>query len=90
MGLIAIYRTIQPNRKEYTIVSASHGDFSNMITYLVTKQTSTDTEIGVTISMLLHHNGVKIEFNHNTTPFIQTDVSTTVLLLGQGRNKERN
>ena len=49
MGLIAIYRTIQPNRKEYTIVSASHGDFSNMITYLVTKQTSTDTEIGVTI-----------------------------------------
>ena len=87
MGLIAIYRTIQPNRKEYTIVSASHGDFSNMITYLVTKQTSTETEI---IRMLLHHNGVKIEFNHNTTPFIKTDVPTTVLLLGQGRNKERN
>ncbi|EGW07993.1 Retrovirus-related Pol polyprotein LINE-1 [Cricetulus griseus] len=42
MDLIDIYRIFHPNTKEYTFMSAPHGNFSRLTTYLVTKQTSTD------------------------------------------------
>ena len=41
--------------------------FLKLITYSVTKQTSTDIKkFGVTPGVLLDHHGVKLEFNKNT------------------------
>ena len=40
-----------------------------LTTYLVTKQTSTDTKKKlVTTCVLSDHHGLKLEFNHNATP----------------------
>jgi exonuclease III len=41
MNLTDIYRTLPPNTKEYTFLSAPHG--ITLTIYLVTKQTLTDT-----------------------------------------------
>ena len=40
-----------------------------LITYSVTKQTSTDTKkIIITSCVLSDHHGIKLEFNNNSTP----------------------
>ena len=68
MDLTDIYRTFHPNTKEYTFFAASHGTFSKTDHILGNKENlHRYKNIGVTHCVLSDHQGLKLEFNNNTT-----------------------
>ena len=69
MDLIDLYRTLHPNRKEYTLFSAAHGTFSKIDHILGNKANIHRLKKnGVTTCVLSDHHGVKLEFNNNSIP----------------------
>ena len=67
MDLTDIYKTfpqIGKNAPSHHLIESSQ----KLITYLVTKQTSTDIKKSlVTTCVLSNHHGIKVEFNNNST-----------------------
>ena len=69
MDLTDIYRTLHPNRKEYTFFSAAHGTFSKIDHILGNKANfHRYKKILVTTCVLSDHHGLKLEFNKNASP----------------------
>lgn len=61
MDIKDIYRTFQPNTKEYTFFSAPHGTFSKTDHMLVTKFKKAE----MTPHTLLGHYELKLDINNN-------------------------
>ena len=69
MDLTDIYRTHDPNRKEYTFFSAAHGTFSKIDHILGNKVNfHRYKKMLVTTWVLSDHDRLKLEFNNNATP----------------------
>ena len=69
MDLTDIYRTLHPNRKEYTFFSAAHGTFLKIDHILGNKANfHRYKKILVTTCVLSDHHGLKLEFDNNATP----------------------
>ena len=68
IDLADIYRTFQQNTKYVLFSQHLMKPYLKSITYLVTKQTSTDfKKTGVTPCVLSDYHRLKLEFNNNTT-----------------------
>ena len=67
MDLTDIYRTLHPNRKEYTFFSAAHETFSK-IDYILGNKANFHRykKILVTTCVLSDHHGIKLEFNNKS------------------------
>ena len=75
MDLTDIYRTLHPNRKEYTFFSAAHGTFSKTDHILGNKANfHRYKKILVTTCVLSNHRGIKLEINNNSTPRKSTNL----------------
>lgn len=66
MDLTDIYRTLRPNTKEYTFLSAPNGTFSK-INHIVGHKTSLNRykKIEITPCILSDHHGLKLDLNNN-------------------------
>lgn len=79
-----IYRAFHPNRKEYAFFSAPHGTFSR-IDHIIGDKASLNRyqKIEITLCILSHHHGSKLDFNNNTKPTYSWKLNN-LMIVGSG------